>query len=85
MDNKDIIGDSFRDSIAFARSVTRDDWDAAEIIVSAHQSPYDLMVPLSWLLAASIARLADHSGLTIDEVWQAVIESIDNPEWNEEE
>jgi hypothetical protein len=84
MTDPNFIGEKFRDSVAFARSVVRDDWDAAEIIAHAQESPYDLMVPLSWLLTATIGRLSDVTGVSVDEVWQAVLESIDNPEIEDE-
>ena len=76
----DKTGDMFRDSIAFARSVLRDDVDGMEMILEIYENPLHLLVPQSWILNAAIAKLANELGLTIDETWMLMLSSLDTLE-----
>lgn len=71
------IGDRFRDSIAFARCVLRDDWDGMESLLTLNPDPLDLLIPQSWILNAAIAKLANNLNLSVDEVWMVMLASVE--------
>ncbi len=70
-------GERFRDAVAFTRSVVREDWDAAHVILASNPNPLDIMVPQSWILAGCINKLSDTMEVPVDEVWRVVLESIE--------
>lgn len=70
-------GDKFRDSIAFARCVLRDDWEGMESLLTLNPDPLDLLVPQSWILNAAIAKLATELEISVDEVWMVMLASVE--------
>lgn len=70
-------GDKFRDSIAFARCVLRDDWDGIESLLLLNPDPLDLLIPQSWILNAAIAKMASQLDLSVDEVWGVMLQSVE--------
>lgn len=71
------VGDKFRDSIAFARCVLRDDWDGMESLLTLNPDPLDLLIPQSWILNAAIHKLAQELDLSVDEVWMVMLSSVE--------
>lgn len=71
------VGDKFRDSIAFARCVLRDDWDGMESLLTLNPDPLDLLIPQSWILNAAVHRLATELGMTVDETWVVMLDSVE--------
>ena len=70
-------GDMFRDAIAFARCVMRDDVEGMETLLKMQENPVHLLVPQSWILNAAIARLAIHIEKSVDETWLILLSSLD--------
>lgn len=73
----DEIGDKFRLALAFSRAAVNADWDGADLIIEQVESPYDIMVPQAWMLTSVVGYLAQELGLSEDEIWMVVAESID--------
>ena len=70
----------FHGALAFARAVTANDWVGAESLYGMVDSPLDLLIPMSWLVASLVAKVASDTDNSIEDVWLNLVSSIDTVE-----
>lgn len=71
-----------RDAIALARAHNNNDQEAV-IDLLATLTPHeaiDLIVAATWLLHTTINQLADHTGISVDQYYQHMLNGITNAE-----
>ena len=73
----------YYDSVALSRAVTQGDFEGAQAILDLQDSPLNIIMPLCWMLDATLTRISETEGVSMDQVWALLVETIDRSDEGE--